>query len=450
MTRQAAISTLDWTRSIDIKPLILHKGKLPQGRDHQQHQAAYQENQELYALSALSPTITTVQRERILFQLLRSSRVGMSPEVRRICDRVVKFLTTITHPDRILTIFLALRRVRANHKHTSRTILNYILNHPDLENMANCRRPTLVDCLEHGMGRNVARACAKMLINPEVADQKYLHRHLWKFTRDRELIKGIFPLLYGGGISQKIAPQYQLTHTQYLEKLAAQKERPKTITATNRGDISATLVHLYRGGKSVELQQALTDYVEKAAQKLPKFEGKLAIVLDASASTRGYGEREYCCISQSVAWQLVLEKAYPQTKVYPVGGTEKIPIPQGSTDLASALVDALLDQPDLVAIISDGYENIVQGDLGRVVATLPQIGIETPIVFCHSKFTNSDDLSLRQAAPNLPQLEFWHENDFESLLISLAALARPELSASGLREFLLKKLAEIEQTLAIG
>lgn len=447
-SQQTAAKILEIGKS-PVEAFTLRKGMLPQWSDATQHEEAYQQNPELYALGAVAPTISTLQQVRILFQLLRVSRQGMTVEVRQICDRVVKFLLAILHPDEIIKVFLALRRERANHKHTAKTILKYILNHPDLEDMAICRRPALVDCLEHAMGRNVSRACAKMLTYPELANTSYLHRHLFKFAENVEKVKIIFPTLYQKGNKNNSNGEYKLTHTKFLEKLTNQQERPKTITATNRGDISATLVHLYRGGISGELQEALNRYVDTAAKDLPQFHGKLALVLDASASTRGYGEREYCCISQSVALKLVLEKCCPNLTVYSIGGKGKIPFPEGETDLATALLDALETQPDIVAIVSDGYENIHAGDLAKVVVSLPQIGIKTPIIFCHSKFTNSDDLTLRRPAENLPQLEFWHQDDFTQIFMTLFALSNSGLSEFNLREFLLKKLEATEQILSI-
>jgi len=423
-------------------PFMLRRnGAPPQWSDAMLHQSAYQQYPELYALFSLADAVQPWQRVRILFQLLQASRCGIAPEVRRTLSRVTDFLLKSLPADHILTVFLALRRVRANHKHTTRAILAYIFNHPQLLSMANCRRRALVDSLEHALGKNTARGCAKMLSTPEIADSAYLHRSLLRFAQNPELVKQIVPQLYKKGSPHLGNSEYQLVHTPYPEP----KERPTTVTATNRGDISATLVHLYRGGTSTALQPALEGYVTDAANSLPQFKGKLAIILDASASTQGYGSREYCCISQSVALKLVLEQCCSNRQIYAVGGSGSIPQPNGNTDLASALVDALENQPDVVAIISDGYENHYSGDLARVAATLPQLGIETPVVFCHSKFTNKDDLSWRQPTPVLPQLEFWHQDDFESLLMSLFSQANPSLSEPCLREFLLKKLARVRR-----
>jgi hypothetical protein len=197
------------------------------------------------------------------------------------------------------------------------------------------------------------------------------------------------------------------------------------------------------------LQQALDGYVEKAASELPRFEGKLALVLDASASTRSYGDREYCVLAQSVALQRVLEKRCANLQVHTVGGSGYPPVPEGNTDLATALLDALEGEPDVVAIVSDGYENVYPGDLERVVDALPRAGVQTPVVFCHSKFTNQDDLTLRRPAQNLPQLEFWHQDDFEDVLLSLFSRVNSNKGETCLREFLLQKLYKVEKELEL-
>lgn len=347
-------------------------------------------------------------------------------------------------PDSILKVFLALRRVRANHKHTTRAILKYILNHPQLEDMALRRRPAVVDVLEHALGKNSARGAIKQLSTTES-----LPKNLLRQTRQIAQVKAVLPHLYGEPIGQgKLWAVGDVQYSQVYQSLEVKCESPKTVTATNRGEISAILVHLYRGGYSEELQKSLSLSVQSASATLPFFPGKVALVLDASASTKSYGEREFCLISQSVAFQLVLEKCCQELQLYSVGGSGELPIPEGDTDLATALLDALANAPDLVVIVSDGYENQIPGDLAKVVATLPQLGIETPVVFCHSKFTKKDDLSLRRPALNLPQLEFWHQDEFASVMVSLFSRV-PVKGQQCLREFLQQKLARLEKELML-
>jgi hypothetical protein len=426
---------------------VRRDGAPPKWSDEQMHVAAFERNPEVYALMAVTEA-QSWQRARILFQLLRSSRSVLSPLTRHTLERAAKILLAVLHPDQVFTVFLALRRCRANHKHTSRNILNYILNHPSLEDMALKHRPILVDCLEHALGKNVARASAKLLSEGKSGD-RYLRRNLLRFARNQERVEKVIPFLFGKGQPPAAGQSYP-SQLEFEAQLKGGTERPATVTATNRGDIAATLVHIYRGGQSPDLVAALERYVADAAAKLPRFDGKMALVLDASASTRGYGEREFCCISQSVALMMVLKKCCSHLSIFQVGGTisANLPAAEGPTDLAIALLDALATDSDVVAVVSDGYENLFDGDFRKVVASLQPSGVKTPVVFCHSKFTWMDDLTMRRPAL-LPELEFWHQAEFEDVIISLIATANGAERDKCLRNFLLHKLEEMETKFSV-
>jgi len=413
----------------------------PQYDDQALHETLYRQAPDLYALCGLVDQALPEQQARILFQLLGHSRIELSVEVRQLLDRVTAQLLAALEPRRVLTVFLALRRARANHKHTRRAMLRYLLNHPRLEELANQRRPALVDCLEHALGKNVARACARFLDEGNQND-RYVRRHLLRFAHDAEQVRKVTVALYRRG--EPLVSRNPLVTALPAAVTLPVENAPRTITATNRGEIAATLVHIYQGGSNAELNAAVQKYVHEAATSLPRFNGTVALVLDASASTQGYGEREFCCISQSQAFRLVLEQCCAKLHVVQVSGADGLARPDGDTDLASAVLDALDTDPDVVAIVSDGYENHFQGDLGRVVASLPNAGVQTPVVFCHSKFSSKDDLSLRRPAPGLPELEFWHQQDFKEVLWVLFAHARSPQGEAFLRQELRQRLVQLE------
>lgn len=426
--------------------VLPRRGGGPVFPDQEVHDAAYRDDPERYALACLADDVLVEQRARVLFQLLRRSRKGLSGEVRKTLERVTAYLLSVLSPDRVLTVFLAVRRSRANHKHTQRAILRYLLDHPRLEDMARRRRPAVREGLEHALARDTARGCAKAAAGREPGEA-YLERHLLRFTNEPERAKRVVRFLFRD--AEALTPRgkpYRKLHPAFAPGPREERKRPRTVTPTNRGDVAATLVHIYRGGSNPELGEALKRYTQEAASRLPRFDGRVALVLDASESTRGYGEREYCCISQSVALVKVMEKCCADVLVYQVGGaTGSPPAPQGATDLASALLDALEASPALVAILSDGYENRLDGELAGLVDSLPGAGVRTPVVFCHSLFTDQDDLELRQPAPVLPSLSFWHQDDFEGLLTELFSMAEAEGGTSFFRRHMLQKLERFER-----
>lgn len=398
--------------------LTLPRGAHLRWDDADLHRAAHTGDPEGYALLGLAPGVRPWQRARVLLQILAASQAGLDDRARAVQARVARVLTLGLPPAHVITVLLALRRLRANHKHTTRAALRFVLEHPAADALIAARRPALRDCFEHALGTATARGCAGRIAGGDTASD-YLQRRLLRFLTDPAAAPDRVRALYdpghttgrttggsaGGGPAAADRPVLPVDAT---------RRRPATITATNRGDIAATLVHLYRGGPAEDLHTALGHYVGAAAAAFPRFTGTLALVLDTSASMRGYGDREWAVLSQAAALRMVLSQVCARLEVIETGGDEHAP--RGATDLATGVLDALGTEPDLVAVVSDGYENVFPGDLARVVASLPHTGITTPVVFCHSQFTESDDLTLRRPAPSLPQRGFWHQDDFAELL----------------------------------
>lgn len=428
-----------------LTPLFVRRQGALAWDDLREHAASYRQDPELYALLALSDKVQPAQKARVLFHLLAEPRPGLAPDIRNTVDRVAERLRSQLEPEQVLSVFLALRRARANHKHTRRAVVAYLLNHPATAMLA-VRRPRAVrDALEHALGRNVARACGRLLglAVPDERASGYLGRNLLRHAADAGRARMIVRYLYQRTAVDRSA--LVALGATAPPVIAAQPalERPTTVTATNRGDIAATLVHLCRGGDSPDVRHALDQYVTEAAEGLPRFDGTVALVLDASASTRGYGEREFACVSQSQAFRLVLQRCCPHLRVFTVGRGGELPQPDGVTNLADPLLDALETAADVVVIVSDGYENVFAGDLARVVATLPLAGVTTPVLYCHSQFTDKDDLALRRPAPGMPEVAFWHQADFAGVLWEVFSRAGNGRGEAFVRQFLRGRLDEM-------
>jgi hypothetical protein len=403
------------------EPLTVPRGRMPEWADAAFHESAFDRDPELYALLALAPGVSQAQRTRALLCLLGRPRAEMSAEVRATLDRTVSVLLVGLAPDRVITALLGLRRGRVNNKHVTRAVVEFVLDHPAADAVIRARRPALVDCLEHAVGKATARGCARRIAEGDTTSA-YVRRSLLRFSREPESaarrVLDLFRLgTDGTARATELAAPLETPVSAPLD--LDYDDRPTTVTATNRGDIAATLVHRYRGGPSSELDTAVDDYVVAATSGTPVFDGTVALVLDLSQSMRSYGDREWAILSQSVALTKIVQRVCRDVRVVEVGGTGDGP--SGATDLASALLDALETGADVVAVISDGYENVYPGDLARVVASLDGAGVKTPVVFCHSTYSHSDDLRFRRPAPALPERVFWHEADLGPLLVWMIA-----------------------------
>jgi len=429
--------------------------RLPRGRklvwkDQNVHRQAYARNPAQYALCAVAEGVSPGQQLRALFQILRSSRKGLGPDARRTLDRVTALLLCLLPADDVITVLLALRRARANHKHVTRAVCAFALGHPAAEEMAAYRRPSLVEAMEHALGRNVMRGRVRNAVTVEGVElPACVKRHVADEARARAVLGLLLSGARGGLVAKRKHKnsEYVMAHRPYVRRFFRERHHARTITATNRGDIAATLVHIYRGGQSPALREGVERYADRAAASLPQVQSKVAVVLDASASTRGYGEREFCCVSQSVALTMVLGRCCPALRVFQVGGEGEPPAPRGATDLASALLGALEGEPDVVAVVTDGYENRLGGDLARVIASLPGAGVRTPVVLCHSKFTAKDVLVLRRPVRDVPEVEFWHEDDFPRVVETLVSLAGGQQGIDFLTSRLEGRLEALEKEL---
>ncbi|WP_431927025.1 hypothetical protein [Nonomuraea jabiensis] len=417
--------------------MVLSRGGDLAWDDAELHRSARLSDPEGYALLALVPGVLPWQRARVLLCTLAASQDGLDERARATLAKVTRALMIGLPPAYAVTALLALRRLRVNHKHATRAVVAFVLEHPEADALIEARRPALVDCFEHALGKATARGCARLIAEGDTGSGR-LRRSLLRFTSDPVAAIGRVRALYAPGTYGAVAPQEP---PRPLDQVG---ERPAIVTPTNRGDIAATLVHLYRGGPAAELRPALAGYVAEATRGLPRLAGHVAVVLDASGSMRGYGDREWAVMSQAAALRLVLAEVCERLTVVETGEVGDrltvvetgevgdrlavvetagvggrltvVETAEGATDLATRLLDALDTRPDLVVIVTDGYENVMPGDLARVVATLPRAGVTTPVVLCQATFTAGDDLTLRDPAPRLPRQPFWHQDDFAGLL----------------------------------
>ncbi len=365
------------------------------------HDAAYALDAEGYALLALMPGASVGQRAAMLLRLLDASRAGMSADVRRTVERVTRVLVLGLPAHAVGTVLLALRHRRANHKHVTRAALRLLLEHAESATFVRTHRRMAVSIVEHAIGKATARGIVRAFRTAGTTGVDV--RRFLRFASDPALATQRLLEIYAEArVDDAAVPVTRLD-------LDRHGERPAVVTATNRGDLAATLVHRFRGGDSPEIDAAQERYLRAAAATVPHFPGRLALVVDRSVSMNGYGDREWAVRSQVAALELVLGRRCAELVV--------VPTPGAATDLAGGVVAALRERPDVIAVVSDGYENTYPGDLARVAATLPRLGVDTAVVYCAATFSHSDDLSLRRPAPAVPQRAFWHEADFASLVL---------------------------------
>ncbi len=406
-------------------------GKPVHWSDEAPHRNAYAADPTLYALCACLQKIQPWQQARILFLLLAETRRHLDASTRIVLERITLFLLATLPTEVILTVFLSVRRSRANHRHTVQSILSYLLQHPDLFALIRTRNPAVRDCLEHVLGKTRAR-------------------QFYDFgPRRGESIKP--PALlkrYGGSDERlrKIAAALQIPSRSAAELPVPQPEfgLPIVPPAAFDSGLIQTLLRLYREGTSPLLVEALEEAIALCGSALPSLSIPIAFILDASASMRGHSPNEYLPIALAVALERVLQARCSQLRTYTVGGFGWPPAPEGASDLASALLNALEAVPDLVLLVTDGGENTNAGEVERILATRVKFGQQVPVVRCLVA-TTEEFVSETGPFDLCVTLPLRQEADFAEIIQRCALMLSPSGAWTRLREELELRLEQWER-----
>ena len=101
------------------------KGNKPYAIDLDLYEKFHQTHPALYGLLGTLSEINEASRLKILYFLLKASWANCSKSERQTFWNVFEFLHKILPADKILNVYLSLRRDRVNRKHFTRTALQY-------------------------------------------------------------------------------------------------------------------------------------------------------------------------------------------------------------------------------------------------------------------------------------------------------------------------------------
>jgi len=171
--------------------------------------------------------------------------------------------------------------------------------------------------------------------------------------------------------------------------------------------------------------------LEAAAGLLGGLDAKLAVVLDLSASMVSSGERVQHPAALALALTRLLRRLFSSVSVFRVGGTGEelagfpCPSPEGATDLASALLEAAREAPQMMVVLTDGYENVRQGDAAQVLRGLKLLERAPALMQAVTVFTPQEDISKR-VLDGVPALPVAHELDVVELVVRVALTSEPD------------------------
>jgi hypothetical protein len=204
-------------------------------------------------------------------------------------------------------------------------------------------------------------------------------------------------------------------------------------------------VYAYEMGLSEVIRDELIRKARSHAERLPVRFEHAGILLDVSASMVGHETQARRPISVALALRdLLAETAKRATIVSSDGRVAPVADliePAGDTSLATSLVALLKREPDVVFVLTDGYENAPAGRFAEVVRSVRRMGVETPIHQFSPVFAAEARgiRSLCEAVPGLPVskpeaiglglLKVLFETDVDRGAAALLDMVRPAIGS---------------------
>lgn len=385
----------------------------------------------VYTAALMLPGVTDYSRQIGVRRLLQATRDGgmLSAEFEAAA------ITQLVHglpTQRMLKLFGILRRDRVNNARTRRLILSEILGSDSLEFWAVKYREKLRVALTHAWGRRMASILRSVLAkSPNMHTEKesqIVYQNVTRFVRDNvpsrvmqcvsfilgdeegltldrlaayrdaksdfdrgavlppETMEGLRSRYHKDRTSAEVLAmtKFQLTTGQ---KIAVQRKAEQSGIEVEfdpaKYDAVRLYVYAFEMGMTAPIRQALREKAEAAAARLPVRFERVAILIDSSQSMIGHDTQARRPIATALALRDLLSATADEAEAITSDGrttnSYELVEPSGDTSLAAGLVQLLKSEPDVVFVLSDGYENAPAGRFGETVAAVRRIGIQTPI-----------------------------------------------------------------------
>lgn len=453
------------------------------------HRELYEMDRGVYAVALLLPGVTDYSRQvgavRLLDAPYRDSVLTAEQEA-----AVLRGLMNQLPPQRMLKLIGMLRQRRVNNARTRKLILSVLLGADNLEFWAVKYRRKIATALVHAWGRRTASMLRAVLAKPAVQrdakERQIVQRSVYRFVnvdiRDRveQCVRFVLgdesgltlgrlvafreakrdfrrgralPLETMEGLRSRFhrdkssADVLELTKSQLTsgQRMAVQRKA----TASNvkvsfdpaRQDAVRLYVYAFEMGMSGAIRAELLKKARDAARRLPVRFEHAAVLLDVSASMVGHETQARRPISVALALRDMLAETAERVTMVSSDGREaasgELIEPVGDTSLAAGLVTLLKQDPDVVFVVTDGYENAPSGRFAEVVRAVRRMGVETPIHQFSPVFAAESRgvRSLCDAVPGLPVskpeaiglglLKVLFEADLERGLAALFGMVRP-------------------------
>jgi hypothetical protein len=408
---------------------------------------------DFYAQLLADPVAHISHKREIMVNLLGN------PAARDVARQRILDMLYALPVSEALEVVAVIRERRINRSRARDLMLAFLIGHEQFPQMAATRKQRITHLLKHALGEQTWSAAKRFLANSTPEGESFLQRELLRYAWHGDTARAREVLCFLAGVpfkptdpalAKRVAAREDLERGEglplatllglrgiYHKKVSVSKVRhlaavPQVAQDGQPADGPLTALYktVFEQIAATEVAQStrtmagsehdLAELVTQAVAAIPVIEGRLAIVLDLSASMISSGERLYHPASLALALTRLLQDRVRDVTLHQVGGTaagqDGLAMPQGTTDIASVLLTAAQQEPQVILVISDGYENVRQGDVEQVAQGLRRLGMTMPIYQVVPLFTAAERLSRRHLGAALPVIPLAHEDGVRELL----------------------------------
>jgi hypothetical protein len=414
----------------------------------------------LYTLT-LAAGINHFNQAQIIIKLLATGK-SASPSERSIENQLITVTLDRLPPQRAWGLLLQLRKKGINNRRARSIAQAYINSRGDkLAFQAVKYRSKLRAIVSH----------FHLKLEPEISNFLFGR---WEKSFDTEIFEKFRQAFYSASaiyalpftVAEGLAVKHRIPRKVFLEKIQGQMTAGEKLRLQGSADkagmelsidpqrLPLTKLALYllsldlqqRQEQRLELADWLTKSVATILKNTPLQLGKVAAVLDRSCSSSGSREKRRRPLGIALAVDCLLQQVSQEYQAFwtvPIADSLLV-TPRGQTDLATPILDALAWQPELIVVISDGWENDPPGAVAELLRVYyekidPQRHVS--IVHCNPVF-NANDYELKQISSLVPTIGIREAEDLPTVL-AFMRFADGRGSLGELETYLLQRAQDI-------
>lgn len=414
---------------------------------------------DLYAAS-LALDINDHNAAAIVLGLLRTAGQATA-EQRRTEGRLIARRLALLPPQRVYRLFRQIRRAGLNNRRTRAIIRDWLAGRPDPAFDAVKYRGAVRDAMRHAhlpapgeLGRFLFQRRGGTAFDTPLLES-------WRRAHYDKAALYELPFTVAEGFAAKHGVKRQV----FLERIAPRLTRlerlrlQESARAHRAEAVAADLARMEltrlagyvlslslddRARRRAELTGALRAAALRAAGSEAGQWGSTAAVLDDSFSASGSAQKRRRPLAVALAAHFLLEALAGRYTAHWVSGRGDplLAYPFGPTPLGARILDALDTRPELLVVVSDGWDNAPAGLAGEVLriwrTRLDPAG-STAVVHLNPVY-DAEDFDVRRLAPGVPTAGIRDAEDLPAL-VGLAHFAEGRTGLDELRAHLAERVA---------